>query len=357
MTAAVITAHAAITYGAAGSWFFHDPDLTAAQAAVLNVPIALGALFAMGVFFFIAGYFVPDSLDRHGTGGFLRTRCARLGVPFLVFMLVVIPVVTWAVANATGLRLSLGAVGRRQLDGLDAGPLWFVGVLLLFSVVYAVARSLRGAASAGPSPRALPERRAPSPRMLLAWAGAIAGVTFVIRLRFPIDTFQLFSAHVWQWGQCAGLFALGISARRREWLGRVPARILRITGAGAALSVAVVIGVAATAGSTIDFYGGGLRWQAAVTAALEGVISIGAAVLLIELFRRHPGGRTVRALGRRAYGAYIAQTPVLVGLALALHHLALPGVDKLLILVATGLALSFAVAEGLLRVPALSRVL
>jgi hypothetical protein len=34
----------------------------------------------------------------------------------------------------------------QQLEDLDAGPLWFVGVLLLYSTVYALAR---GAAAGG----------------------------------------------------------------------------------------------------------------------------------------------------------------------------------------------------------------
>ena len=51
------------------------------------------------------------------------------------------------------------------------------------------------------------------------------------------------------------------------------------------------------------------------------------------------------------------QTPVLVGIALALRDMPAPGGVKLLIALPVGLTLSFATALILLRIPALRRVL
>jgi fucose 4-O-acetylase-like acetyltransferase len=46
----------------------------------------------MAFMFFISGLFVRDSLARKGAGIFLRDRAWRLGVPYLVSVLVLMPI-------------------------------------------------------------------------------------------------------------------------------------------------------------------------------------------------------------------------------------------------------------------------
>ena len=174
LTAGVITAHAAITYGAEGSWFYEEDG-----PEWLTVPLAMGAVFGMGLFFFLAGAFTPASVARKGVGRFLADRWLRLGIPFAVFVLVVVPAVQWWVDGG-----SAADVWRDQIEGdLDAGPLWFVGVLLLFST--AVAPFLRPAAPG--------ELRG---RTLALTALAVFLVSFVLRPRWEIDSSQVFAAHL-----------------------------------------------------------------------------------------------------------------------------------------------------------------
>lgn len=45
----------------------------------------------MGAFFLLAGYFIPGSYDRKGTGPFIKDRLIRLGIPMLVFYFVLNP--------------------------------------------------------------------------------------------------------------------------------------------------------------------------------------------------------------------------------------------------------------------------
>lgn len=64
------------------------------------------------------------------------------------------------------------------------------------------------------------------------------------------------------------------------------------------------------------------------------------------------------ALARTAYGAFILQTPVLIGLALALRGLALPAEAKALMLAAGGVTASYALAWlAITRIPGLDRIL
>jgi glucan biosynthesis protein C len=195
------------------------------------------------------------------------------------------------------------------------------------------------------------------PRLLILCAGVIATASFVLRIPFHIDSYQLGAAHVWQWGQCIGLFVLGVIAGRQGWLTQIPRGVRRASIgfalAGALLTVAVLVVFRAD----LDPFGGGWHWQSLVIAVIEGVVGVSATIVLVDLFRAVRPGQFSTMLIRAAYGAYLVQTPVLVGIALALRHMPAAGGVKLLITLPVGLALSFATALILLRIPALRRVL
>jgi glucan biosynthesis protein C len=341
----VIATHATITYGGPGSWFYHEGTLPGGVRIAVTIPIAFGALFGMGAFFFVAGAFLPGSLGRKGARRFIADRALRLGLPLLVFVLVVIPIVVRTVHAVAGPPGSFAGIVADQLRELDPGPLWFVWVLLVFSTVVALIPL--------PPATARPLR----PRLLAACGAFIALASFLFRLRFHVDSYQIGSAHLWQWGQCIGLFALGIVAGREGWLASIPPAIHRTC---AWLALAGLLGVVAfliVLGDHDDPAGGGPHWQSAVVAALEGLISVAATIVLVDLFRPVRPGRTTNALIRSAYGAYLLQTPVLVGLALALRPIPLPATAKLLIVLPAAIAGSFALALLLLRARLVARVL
>jgi hypothetical protein len=110
LTGVVILTHCAITYGAPGSWFYPNPA-GGMLRTILGVPIALGALFAMGTFFFVAGCFVPAALRRKGTRRFVRDRMVRLAIPVALFIVIVVPALEWLIGAVTG-RFRYGCVGR-----------------------------------------------------------------------------------------------------------------------------------------------------------------------------------------------------------------------------------------------------
>lgn len=349
LTCGVIVAHSAITYGADGSWFYREPGVSDPLRAVLDVPLALGSLFGMGLFFFLAGCFVPVSLARKGPRRFLADRWWRLGVPLIAFVLVVVPAVEWAVARTTGRSPTARQVWVDQLGSFDAGPLWFAGVLLLFSTAYAaaaaVARRPAGSAQLGG-------------RLLAGAVVAVAVASFLLRLRFRIDTFQIGSAHVWQWGQCLVLFAVGIRTGPAVLTDGIPDRVRRGCAAVVAAGGVVVVMLMVAFQDDLDPLGGGWSVPAAVVAIAEGGTSVGAAVLLVEHFRRHhPGPARRPRVARAAYGAYVLQTPVLVAGALLLRPVPVTAGAKLALLAPVGAAASFALASVLLRIPVLRRVL
>jgi hypothetical protein len=121
----------------------------------LGLAIILGpsALFVIGTFFFLSGLLAPRSIARHGPAGFVRQRMLRLGIPWLLFTILVWPLVTWVAYRSAGHTLSFWQVLQARQPFLDSGPLWFVQILLYVSVGHALSH---GSASTTAYARCLP---------------------------------------------------------------------------------------------------------------------------------------------------------------------------------------------------------
>jgi glucans biosynthesis protein C len=349
LTAGVITAHAAITYGAEGSWFYRETDDGGALGVVLTIPLALGSMFGMGLFFFLAGAFTPAALARKGTGRFLADRWLRLGIPFAVFVVAVVPLVQWLADAGSGQDTSAVAQWRVQLEDLDASTMWFVGVLLLYSTVFAlvVARGRRPA----------PAGAGLGGRLVLVTMAGVAVASFLLRLVFPLDSGQIFAAHLWQWGQCAGLFLLGLHAGKHGWFADVPAWLRRRCAWAMVPGTVAVLVMVGLYQDDIEPLAGGLTWQSVVVCVTEGVMATAAAIVLPELLRGRRRGRVAVEAGRAAYGAYILQAPVLVAIALLLRPVDVPPVVKFAVVAVTSVVACFAVAAALVRLPGARQVL
>jgi peptidoglycan/LPS O-acetylase OafA/YrhL len=347
LTVGVIATHSVITYGTQGSWFYREGGLSPNLSLALGLPVAVGSLFAMGLFFFIAGGLLPASLARKGTRQFLAHRCGRLGWPVLVFVICIVPLIEYLVGHTAGPERTLRQALADQARHLDAGPLWFVWVLLVFSVVAGVVVGHQ------PVARTKPLR----PRLLILFALAIAASSFVIRLWLPVDSYQIGAAHVWQWGQCGGLFVMGVVAARQGWFARVPPNFVAGSAVGIALGVVALGGLVAISVEDLDPLGGGWQWRSAAVAAIEGVVAVGAAIVFTSAIANPHWLRIGDALASKAYGAYLLQAPVLVGLALLLRPTSIGAGVKLAALLPVSLLFCFGGAAMLRRVPGLNRIL
>jgi len=86
-------------------------------------------------------------------------------------------------------------------------------------------------------------------------------------------------------------------------------------------------------------------------------VYLGSAVIVLDRFRRHHDhqGHLARRLGHSAYGAFVAQGPVLVLIALALRPANLSGDIKFLLLAPTAVIVSFSLAGVALTLSANKR--
>jgi glucan biosynthesis protein C len=221
---------------------------------------------------------------------------------------------------------------------------------------YALVRALRPA-------RGSVSREPLRGRQVVAVALAIAPLSFATRLVVPIGEehlhiqFALFPQYVI-------LFVLGCAAGRRGWLETLTPRLRRGCGIAGLLGV-LALPVLLLAGGFTDgeaqreLYAGGWHWQAAATAVVEAVLAASLPLFLIGWFRERWGGRRplLRRMSTAAYGAFVIHPPVIVGLALALHGVALAAELKFVLVFAGGVAGSFGMTWLALRSRAVGRVI
>lgn len=365
LIATIIVMHAFLGYaGLVEVWTYSGVrEVTLHPAVEIGLYVLLSpfGFFLMALLFLVAGLLTPSSYDRSGARRFVVGRLLRLGLPFVVYVGLVQPTIAyllehrWGNAPGTFREEYLGREGQ-----LDTGPLWFVGVLLVYSLLYAAWRGLRRATTRAPRLR---PRATLSVATLAGTALVVAPASFAVRLRYPYGSESgFFDLNYWEWPVCLTMFGLGTVAAGQGWLAAVPdglARRSRTVAVGAVLAMAAVV-VTAGATDSIAELGGGRHWLAAGFALVEAVLTVFGSVWLLPLAQRRLSRqfRGGAVLGRSAYGAFMLQTVFLVAAAAALRPFDLPAELKATTVAVIALVASFTTAWLLVaRVPGASRVL
>jgi hypothetical protein len=363
----VVLIHACVTYSGLGSWYYHeDTPLDVVSKLVFYAYEIFSQAFFMGLLFFVAAVFVPDCYDRKGLWRFIADRMTRLGVPTLVFMLVLHPISMLLLA--AGGAASLGSRGflawyaSLLVSGeflSESGPLWFALALLAFSILYGLARRVADglrcrAVATSLAPRAL--HRAAVILVLVISVGS-----FVVRLVQPIGTSWL-NMQLCFFPQYVVLFAAGLWAGRTGFLKTLPEAAGRVW-----LRLALALGVpgwfllmgfgGAMSGRETLFVGG-WHWQAAAFATWEAFFCVSTSLGLITLFRARADARSPLSglLADTCFGVYVFHTPVLVAVSMAARGLALYPPVKALLAGAVSWIASLAVAWLVRRIPVIGRV-
>jgi glucan biosynthesis protein C len=371
----VVLIHASVTYSGIGSWFYKEhAALDTASFLTFAFYESLSQAFFMGILFFLAGTFVPGAYDRKGFGRFALDRAIRLGVPTLIFMLVLDPLTRLIINLFSGQRPPFDAFLRGWLGVITSGhvvertgPLWFALALLVFSVVYALVR-LAAESFAGTSGSAASRHAAPrtlTPRAIhLAAVGLVVLIgsgSFLVRLVQPIGT-SVANMQLCFFTQYVVLFTAGLWAGRNGLLKTIPA-----TAGAVWLKLALAVGVPAwflllgLGGAGVrgfDLFSGGWRWQAAGYAFWEAFFCVSVSLGLITLFRERVNGpsRATAFLSRTSFGVYSLHAPILVTVSLLLRAWAAYPLVKALVAGMTGFALSLAVAAIVRGTPGLRRI-
>lgn len=360
MIAAIIAIHAVLGYvGSDQYWSYADVQevtLSPVTEIALFLLVVPFALFMIALLFLVAGLLTGSSLERKRPGEFARDRLLRLGVPFVVFTLLLWPLLLYALYHPLG--AAPGSYWAEFLDeegNLDTGPLWFVGVLLVFSLAYAAAFRVRRHRQRGT------ERRLAT-RHLVLLAVVVATTSFLVRLVFPFGSESITDLNLWEWPACLALFALGIAASRRGWLTAIPDQVRTRCRTATFATVGALAVLLVVAGRLDVFDGllGGWNWWALAFAAVESALNVFGSVWLLAVAQRRLNRqfRWTPMLGRSAYGAFMMQGPVLIALAVALRPVPVPAEVKAFVVAVGGVAASCMLAWLLIsRVPHVGRVL
>ena len=158
MVLLVLIFHSGASYGSiAAFWPYHDPNPT----EFVDIIMMLLDVFMMSILFFIAGYFALPSQQKRGGRGFLKAKLRRLGLPWLVVTILVLPILDYVHYYTQSASRGLSPrsygmhwwVSMKRIAGFYIGPLrmseyldmtehfyqrymWFVSLLLLFFVVF-----------------------------------------------------------------------------------------------------------------------------------------------------------------------------------------------------------------------------
>lgn len=358
LIAGIIAAHAFMGYSAFGSWTYQDiQEVTLSEVTetiFVVVAVSMGGLLLMGLFFLLSGVMAQDSLVRRGPRRFVTDRLLRLGIPFALYMLVIWPVLEWALLEPHFHRGSYWAWFTDDEPILDNGPMWFVGVLLVFSLVLAAWHRFRPPAPRGGEPL--------QARWLAPLALAVGVLTFLVRLAFPGDSDVPLNAHLWAWPEYIALFGLGVMAARRGWLRPVPPEISRPAGITTIVCIVLlgaVVLVTDPLGLEMEDWLGGWGVPALLSALLEGVVVVAAPLWVLAFAQRHLNGTGPirKMMARGSYAAFMLQGPVLVGLEVAFRQAPLRGDVKALLVASLGIVCSFALAYPLVTRTPLRKVL
>ncbi|MGZ4580843.1 MAG: acyltransferase family protein [Nocardioidaceae bacterium] len=349
--ACVIVVHTATAYVIDIPWYY-EAERTASETwmVILGFPTFAGGIFGLGPLFLVAGWFSVRSLARRGAGGFARSRLLRLGVPLLVFVLLVQPLTDW-VGN---LRSEHGSF-LHYLSITEVSVMWYVAALLAFSLVYAAVRRLRPAAEA---------RRAEltTGRLVLA-AATIAVTSFAVWQVWPFNAEVFLNLRFGEWPQGAVLFGLGVWAAEAGWLDDLAwarARRLGWVAAAAAVLLGSLFGLEIIARGDVDVL---LQaTQPAPTAAfalLDGVIAVTWTLWCVAWFRRRwtRHGPLLGEAARASYATYVFHPLVLTSIMVLLAPVVLVAELKFVLISVVAVPACFLVGYALTRLPGVSRVL
>lgn len=121
-------------------WWQAFPVIDAQRWSGFSIFVSFNDTFFMSLMFLLSGLFVWQSLQRKGSGTFLRNRVRRLGIPFVAAAAIIAPIAYYPTYLQTGSSTGISGFWQQwlALGNWPSGPAWFVWVLLAFDCVAAL---------------------------------------------------------------------------------------------------------------------------------------------------------------------------------------------------------------------------
>ncbi|MBN2686782.1 MAG: acyltransferase [Deltaproteobacteria bacterium] len=314
----VIMHHVGQAYGTTGGgWFYSYPG---DRVKSLGAFFGFNASFFMGLFFFISGYFYPQSFDRHGARKFIIDKLIRFGIPLIFVCFLITPLLEYAkyVHYEHHISFKDFYIHLWQKYGLKIVypggfhflHLWFVEHLLVYAILYAAIRTVLQKRAHSLSVTTTRQARL---YIIIPYILVLGIVTHLMRTSwgFPIDRWisflgfiQMEPAH---FPQYLSLFVLGILAYRWSFLDSIttPRNMLWFLP-GVGIFVVTVVQIYTTGHGQAFF-----MWD-----YREALLCVGVCIGLLALFKTffNRTERLMQLLSENTFGTYVVHVPVVVAL-------------------------------------------
>jgi len=317
----VIAMHSAVTYSGIGDWYYKEGSLEELSIFEM-VFFALGQSFLqawfMGILFFISAFLAAKALARRGSLVFIKERLFRFGLPLLIYVFIVSPIIS-IILRYYDPEISIFQNYIKYIANFywisSTGPLWFVEVLLIFCLIYAI---LKKCFSSSIKIQSISSKNIVS---IIIITGIFA---FLARLIFPIDT-SYFNLQFCYFVSYIVMFIAGILIGENDLLDKI-ANEKNIKWITLSLAIGIPFWV------VIVFFGGvyegdycfkgGFYWQSFAYALWESLIAIGFSMGLIAYFKKNANidNKFTCLMRDNAFGVYFFHAPILIIVSLVLRH-------------------------------------
>ncbi len=372
----VVMLHLAVTYSSLGRWYYNEQIYRGFSSQVFFATFQMFTQsFSMGLMFLLAGYFTPASYDRKGFGRFVTDRFKRLGLPSLLYLLVITPFICWIMVPTpefTRGAATFGEFYRNYIfsggyEFLGVGPMWFAVALLGFSIIYALVRAV--VPGTGKNERG--DKRT-SWAMLAGLVIVVAAGAFLLRLVFPIGSIS-YGMQLCYFSQYLILFTAGIFAYRGNYLASISPAMGKgclVAGLTAGTLGLFTLKIAAGMYDLSSFrivlnpprgtFAGGITWPSISFAVLESFIAVTMSAGLIAQFREKMNfsNPLTKKLSDSSFAVYMFHPPIIIAITLAIQALVFAPVPKWAVASIISVPVCFFLGyRVLLKVPVLKKIL
>lgn len=357
----VVMQHLAVTYSGFGSWYYVEPaELGIVQTIIFGFYQAFSQGFFMGLLFLIAGYFIPDTYNKKGFGNFLKDRFIRLGIPTLIYMLIIHPLLAFAILGYRYDDYDGWVTFGRYLSHFDfignSGPLWFAFALLIFTVIYAILRKL------SKDKEVIGNGSFPAFPKILFFIVLMGLISYLVRIVQPVGT-SVINMQLCHFTQYVMMFFIGIKARCHDWLNKLTYKTGKTWFVWGLILGFVIFAVMMILGGALDgnlgLFDGLGTWQSFAYALWESFVAVAMAIGLLALFREkfNKQNSLIKAMSVNTFAVYVFHSVIVVLLTMFFSPVRLLPIFKFLIMVFTAVPLCFIIVNFTIqKIPFLRKI-
>jgi glucan biosynthesis protein C len=359
----VVLMHINVTYSSMGRWYYKEPgNFSLIPGILFGMYGSFTQAFFMGFLFLIAGYFVPGSIEKKGSSIFIKRRLFRLGIPTLIYMLILHPVTMILLDSFMHFlpEISPAAYGRyiASFEFLkQSGPMWFALALLIFTIIYTLFRIPFRKIITGKNNV---KKNEVTHLNIFVLAMCISIITFIVRVAYPIGG-AVWNMQIGFFTQYVIFFYIGTLAFRYDLFLKLPyntaMRWFKIVLFAGIPFWLIIMKFSGPPGDK-NLFIGGLTWQSAAFAFWESFFCVGICAGLLVLFRDNYNsqGSFTKFLSDNAFGVYVFHTPILVLISLIMKSVETYPLLKWLINAAFTLPVSFCLVYLMRKLPGMKKL-